>query len=215
MKLFVGGPYRRARGALLVLLLATAACGGQTKADEGKDAEGGGTAPAAAEGEGTTTTTRAAGKAGKKSSAAGGGATTTTTAASEAKAAGSDKQSSDPKVEEYKPRSMRTLQITAELTESCVKPGGSQTLTVRTEPDAGVAFDTEYSDYLTGTMPGHYGGNLAGYADADGTWSSTWVVAPNAPAGKATVLVLGALGKDALGETKAFFTVADALGKCA
>ena len=214
MNLVVGGPFRRGLlQALLVLVLTAAACGGQSKADEGKDAAKAG--EQAAEGEATTTTLPAGTSKKQSSSPANGGSTTTTTTAKgEAGSAASEKQA-DGKATEYKPRPMRTVEVTAELQESCVKPGGSQTVNVRTEPEAGVAYDTEYADYSTGSMPGHYGGNTAGYADGAGTWSSTWVVAPNAPAGKATVLVLVAKGTDGLGETKAVFTVADALGKCA
>jgi hypothetical protein len=211
VKLVVGGPSRRALGALLVLLAATAACGGESKADSGRAAEAEEPARAAAEGDATTPTT-AGGKAGKKSSGDRGGTTTTTTATGQSEAA-ADGTAPDPKAAQPKTET-RKIEVLAELKESCLKPGGSQTLTVRTLPSAGVAFDTEYSDYLTGMEAGHYGGNSAGYVGEDGTWTSTWVVAPNAPAGKATVLVLAAHSHDGMGETKAVFTVADALGKC-
>lgn len=213
MKLVVGGPSRRALGALLVLLLATAACGGESKADSGSATEADEPARAGAEGDATTPTT-AGGKAGKKSSGDRGGTTTTTTTTSgQSEAAAADGSAPDPKAAQPKTET-RKIEVLAELKESCLKPGGSQTLTVRTLPSAGVAFDTEYSDYLTGMEAGHYGGNSAGYVGEDGTWTSTWVVAPNAPAGKATVLVLAAHSHDGMGETKAVFTVADALGKC-
>jgi hypothetical protein len=108
----------------------------------------------------------------------------------------------------------KTLDITAELAESCVRPGGSQSITIRTEPYAGVGYDTMYSDYLTGMMEGHYGGNSAGFTDGDGIYKDTWVITPNAPAGEAIVLVLGSHDEGGMGETKATYKVADALGKC-
>lgn len=212
----LGGPSRhrigRLLGAVAVASLVTAGCGGASKADDNQatpaaSGEGAAAADTQAGGGSTTSTVPK-----PRSSSAGSKATTTTTKpGAPAAAKGTEGQAPPPEDDPYK----RTLAITAELTETCVRPGGTQTVKVRTLSYAGVAFDTEYSDYLTGMQPGHYGGNSGGFTDAEGTYSFTWVVAPNAPAGKATVLVLGSHDEGGIGETKAFFTVADALGKCA
>lgn len=211
MQLLVGGSSHfrsQVLGAVLLLAVATAGCGGQSKAQDGTaDEKPEQAASTGAEAQGSTASTVTP----KKSSGSSGGATPTTAAATAKSGAAAQKSDSTPTtVDPY----TRTLKIEAELQESCVRPGGSQTVTVRTLPYAGVAYDTQYSDYLTGMMEGHYGGNGAGFTDDDGTYTSTWVITPNAPAGNTTVLVLGSHQSGGIGETKVFFNVSDALGKC-
>ena len=213
MKLLVGGRFRIHRTLIALALVSAVAtgCSGSSKADDGaapkEPADAAAAASTGGKGGGSTTTTAKP----KKSSAskATSGSTTTT-----AKPGGSAAANEDGSTAEEEDPYKKTLAITAELAETCVRPGGSQTITIRTLPYAGVGYDTEYSDYLTGMMEGHYGGNAGGFTDDDGTWTGTWVVAPNAPAGKTTVKVLGSHHEGGIGEARAYFTVADALGKC-
>lgn len=83
--------------------------------------------------------------------------------------------------------------LKATLSARCVDGGESMTLTVETKPEAAIVYQAVYSDNLGGApkpLGGGYGGNDKGYADANGEWSSTWVVSPTAPAGKARVDVV-------------------------
>jgi hypothetical protein len=107
------------------------------------------------------------------------------------------------------------LQLTAELKEACVPPGGKQVIVIRTEPKAGVAYDAVYSDGKGGATAGHYGGNKGAQVDHTGTFTDTWVVAPNAPQGKVTVNVLGGLVGYKHAEAYVSFVVADMSGRCA
>ena len=218
MKLFIGGkrPVRLVLGTLAVSALVTSACGGQSKAEDNasdKPADAAASPPGEGGGGSPTSTPASSSKKGGSQAGSAGATSTTVPGGSSSGSSGSGpKAATNPSGGD---QPTRTLEMSAELAESCVRPGGTQTITVRTLPYSGVAFDTEYADYLTGMMPGHYGGNSAGFVDEDGTWTSTWVIAPNAPAGLTTVLVLGTHEQGGLGETKALFTVADALGKCA
>lgn len=212
MELLVGGRFRVRRTLIAMALVSAvgAGCSG-SKADDSAAPE----EPAAAAGEasdgadgGGSTTTTAPPKKGSASKQNSGNTTTT------AEPGGSVAANADGSAAEEEDPYKKTLAITAELAESCVRPGGTQTVTIRTLPYAGVGYDTEYSDYLTGMMEGHYGGNAGGFTDDDGTYTSTWAITPNAPAGKATVKVLGSHHDGGIGEARAYYTVADALGKC-
>jgi hypothetical protein len=106
--------------------------------------------------------------------------------------------------------------LTGTVNPSCVKPGTSATLTVRTLTQSAVAFDTHYSDGRTGGPPpfgSGLGGNASGLTDDNGNYSSSWVVAPNAPAGKAYVDVIAGHG-DKTKEIHVPFNVSNALGVC-
>lgn len=222
VKSLVGGsPFmRRVLAALAVGSLVLAGCGGGSRADEkaeGDDAvqsaddaaSKGAESGAEGGGEATSTTTKPA--AGGASNAT----TTTTAKAGSSGGSGSSKSSGDKgSTPTTRDPASRTMPMTLDLQEPCVRPGGSQVVVVQALPNAGIAFDTEYSDGKTGMMEGHYGGNNAGYADDEGRFASTFAVAPNAPAGNATVLVLGSHQDGGFGEAKATFQVADALGKC-
>lgn len=204
----VGGLVRAHRtiGGLLLVAVVVAGCG-DSKASGAKAKESSDTP------ETTSTTGGAEGDAKGSGKAKSQGSTTTTVTPGPTGAAKVDAASEQKKVEEdpY----TRTLPLSAELATACVKPGGSQTVIIRAAHGAGVAFDTTYSDGLTGMMEGHYGGNMAGYTDPEGTYTNTFVVAPTAPAGEAIVLVLGSHAEDGIGETTATFKVADkVLGSC-
>jgi hypothetical protein len=106
------------------------------------------------------------------------------------------------------------LAITAELAQSCVRAGGSQSITIHTAPMSSVGYDAVYSDGKTGMSPGYYGGNKSGNTDGTGTWSDTWVIAPNAPAGPVRVDVIGANASGASGNTTVSFAIAGPKGTC-
>lgn len=192
------------RVAVATMVLAVSACGGSKAEDaSGNPASGGG-----------VTSTTAAPDSGQSSKPSDGvskqpskSTTTTTlggtgTAPTQIPPTGGDKP-------------LPPLPMTAELKESCVRPGGKQTITIRTEPESGVGYDAIYSDGKGGAMEGHYGGNKGGQVDEDGTFTDTWVVAPNAPAGQVKVNVLGGKMGYEHAEAYAYFSVADLTGKCA
>lgn len=215
---FVTGSSRvRRRLGVLVLAVAvvTAGCGGESRAD---DAD----AKAASNEGGSATSTPAAGsgEGGKDVSSGGakgtkGAASPTTTAkpGSGATPTSAPSSKSSSKTTLMDPSS-RTLEISVEVMEPCIVPGTTQALIIRTVPDAGVAYDVEYADGLTGLMEGHYGGGYGGMTDDEGTFGHTFVVAPNAPPGKTTIKVLGSKVQEGFGETRGYFTVADATGTC-
>lgn len=81
----------------------------------------------------------------------------------------------------------------AQVEPSCVEPGASATLTVRTDPGAFVMYLARYADGRNGApepMGAGYGGNEGGRADEDGLYSHSWTVSPDAPAGSATVEII-------------------------
>lgn len=106
------------------------------------------------------------------------------------------------------------LPLRARLKESCVRPGGSQSITIRSKPDAAVGYDSVYADGKSGMMEGHYGGNMGGFTDKEGEWRDTWVVAAHAPSGPVQVNVLGGKVGYRHAEETLHFTVADVTGRC-
>jgi hypothetical protein len=79
-----------------------------------------------------------------------------------------------------------TLALT--LAKTCAHPGDTQTLTVRgAQPDARMIYDTTYSNGSS-EINGHYTtGFGAGFADASGSWTASWVIDLTVPSGPATV----------------------------
>lgn len=125
-------------------------------------------------------------------------------------AARGDGAPEEPDVEDLPP-----LETEVTLAEDCVRPGGTQTITVDTgESGSGVVYDTVYSDGKTGLAEDHYGGNNGGHTDDSGTWQDRWAVSPEAPAGEARVDVLTTSADGRTGAARDTFRVADALGRC-
>jgi hypothetical protein len=93
----------------------------------------------------------------------------------------------------------RDVPTEATVSPSCVRPGGRVTLTVVSEPAAGVAYQAVYADGAGGAASpwgAGYGGNDKGHTDGRGRYVASWVVATNAPPGHAHVdVVIGAHGK--------------------
>lgn len=102
--------------------------------------------------------------------------------------------------------------ISAELAHECVRPGGTQTITITTEPNAAVGYETRYAD----GSEGHdgRGGSAMGFADPSGRWSDTWTVAPTAPGGPVGVAVFAMGFTTDSGSTAVTFDVSDAAGTC-
>lgn len=85
------------------------------------------------------------------------------------------------------------INVTATLSPRCVEVGNVFHLTVKSKPDAGVAYQAIYSDNKSGAgapMGNGYGGNDAGYTDKKGIYLSEWTVAPHAPIGRGRVDVI-------------------------
>lgn len=97
------------------------------------------------------------------------------------------------------------LPLEATLQFACLKPGDRQTVDVRTARGAAIAYDSRYSDGKTGISEGFYGGNKGGHASEEGTWSDTWVIAPQAPPGDVQVtIVAGAMGHQHAEQVKTY-----------
>lgn len=100
--------------------------------------------------------------------------------------------------------------LPSSVDHTCVAPGGSQGLTVRTRPRRDVLFDTEYSDKSSRAVRSSYTEGFGrGTADASGVFRAAWHVPATAPAGRATVHY----AHDG-GISEVHFSVADAGGVC-
>lgn len=199
--------------AALVVLTVLGACGGDSKADTAAEEAAQATTDGVTADGTTTTAKRAAGdKAGSATKPSKKAQTADAKAAASTPTTTPDKEAVPGQSE--KDKYAGKLEMSAEVTEPCVRPGGLQTLTVRTKDNAGIAFDTVYADGLSGLKDGHYGGNDGGYTDDDGTYTATWTVAATAPKGPAAVNVLGSHYGTGIGETHTSFKVADPLGNC-
>jgi len=112
--------------------------------------------------------------------------------------------------------SSTSIPVTASVTPACAAVGNVVTVQVRTLPKAAVAYVAEYSDGKSGAAypwGAGYGGNAGGRAGTDGVYTSSWTLAPNAPAGQAKVDVI-VDGSQGQGDATAIFAVADHSGRC-
>jgi hypothetical protein len=110
-----------------------------------------------------------------------------------------------------------TVPVTSEVTPSCIKPGSRATMTVKTEPQAAIAYHAMYAGSRGGAAPpfgSGYGGNDKGFADGEGRYSSSWIVSPQAPPGPARLDVVVAAPGDRWGYDDPPFWVADSSGRC-
>ena len=112
---------------------------------------------------------------------------------------------------------MDEVDVAGVVEPACVRPGGTITLTVTTDPQASVAYNAFYSDGSGGGPPPYgagHGGNDGGLAGEQGRYADSWTVAATAPSGKASVEVIaGSNGK--FGKTSVPFEVGDAAtGQC-
>jgi hypothetical protein len=110
------------------------------------------------------------------------------------------------------------LKIAVDLTPACARNGDLVTITVKTEPQATVAFQAIYSDGKSGASPygAGYGGNTAGNADDQGTYINSWTLAKNPPPGPVRVDVYVFTKKPGHNNYGAgHFSVAKADGTCA
>lgn len=112
--------------------------------------------------------------------------------------------------------------VSAELAHDCVPPGGTQTITITSEPKTAVGYQTVYSDGTKGSGEKTfsdpdgkegYGGNNGGLTDESGRWKDTWTVSVEAPEGPVEVAVF-AMGREEMGGAVAKFEIADTLGSC-
>ena len=102
------------------------------------------------------------------------------------------------------------------ITPACVRPGGRATIVVQTLSKSAVAYDTYYSDGKTGGTPPFgdgLGGNASGLTDANGRYTSSWIVSPNAPPGAAYARVVVGHASDTI-ETRVPFAVSNPVGDC-
>lgn len=203
--------------ALAAFLVLTAACGGSGGNDEA---------------EGATTTTEA--RTGARDPS--GDATSTTSKGAEAEAPtndappttapsaggagsgggsndGSDNTGAAGSGGDEGPEEPPPIDVEAEFSDDCVRPGGTQTITIRTEPNTGVAYHAVYADGSNGFDEDYPGGNDTGETDSKGVWEDTWTVGPTAAEGEVKVDVV-ALGSAGRGYQQVTFAVADLTGNC-
>lgn len=199
---------RRLRTTLASLAVAAfliGACGGGD--DNGKGADN-------ASADGSTTTSLAPSQAGADTAdgapGAPGGATTTTGAPGSAPATGSTPGAPPDGGQAPKP----PLPMEVEVEKDCVKPGGTQTVTIRTEPESPAGYSVEYPDGKTAMDQGYYGGVDAGKTDGKGVYKATWTIAPNAPPGEAKVRAFATHPAYRFSERVATFELSTLTGKC-
>lgn len=204
-------------GIVVALSLASSACGGGSEAEESKTENAAQTGADGGSAGGTDGGTGDTGQGGGDGSAPSAGSTGSTgkSTPSTAASSGSGAKTSQSGGNDDDPEAgLFPLPATVQLRETCVPPGGKQTITIRTEPKSAAGYDSVYSDGKSGIMEGFYGGNNGGYADDKGVYTDTWVVGANAPAGKVTVRVMAGQQGFRHFEGETSFTVGDALGRC-
>lgn len=202
---------RTARRALAVVaLLTVGACGG------GSDDNGGAGNGQDATDDGSTTTSTFSvsgvnpGAAGQSGAPAPGGPGAAPPAGSSGSPGGSGDSGGSTT-----PTTKPPLDMTAELAEPCVRPGGRQTITIRAPKETPVGYGSEYSDGKTGMDPGFYGGANAGSTAQEGVYRDAWNIAANAPKGTVKVKAFGANPNYQLAERVVTYEVADPVtGKC-
>jgi hypothetical protein len=95
------------------------------------------------------------------------------------------------------PKATTTGGAVARLDQSCGRRGvDTQGVTVTTQPEGPVGFNTQYSDGSSNVDGVHHysGGYGGGFADGGGTYRNTWIVPDNAPLGMATIRMITADG---------------------
>lgn len=131
-------------------------------------------------------------------------------------AEGSEKDEKRPTLRRFDFPYKDTVEVASSVAPECVRHGDTIELSVTALPEAAIAYQAVYSDNKSGAgapFGEGYGGNDKGYADGSGHYTSTWVVAPHAPAGRARADVfVGFDGK--WGYASARFGVADENGNC-
>lgn len=205
-----GHTTRRAvwRWATTGLLTLAAACGGGSDKDASKT-----TSPTGAGGGATTSIPGAPGAPGAPSNEGSAGTPTSTTSTPGA-GTPSGGGTGEPGAAAGPTTTKPPLPLTASVADDCVRPGGAQTLTVQSNPETPIGFSSRYADGKTAMDAGFYGGTNAGKSDATGTYTSTWTIAPNAPAGEVKVTVYGNRPDYEMAEHVVTFRMSDATGRC-
>lgn len=107
------------------------------------------------------------------------------------------------------------LPLESSLAKSCVKAGGEQTITIKAPEGSGVGYDSYYADGKSGISEGFYGGNNVQQLRETDTWTDTWVIAANAPAGKVHVVVRGVnVDYAPRDQQDLYFDLVSAVGTC-
>lgn len=107
--------------------------------------------------------------------------------------------------------------VDATVSPACIRPGGTASLSVKTEPRAGVAWHAIYAGSRGGAQPpfgSGYGGNDKGFTDEQGRYSATWAVSAQAPPGPGRVDVVVGTAEDKWGYDDPPFWIADSSGNC-
>lgn len=95
------------------------------------------------------------------------------------------------------PKATTTGGAVARLDKTCGRRGvDTQGVTVTTQPEGPVGFNTEYADGSSNVDGVHHysGGYGGGFADSGGQYRTTWVIPDNAPLGMATIRMITADG---------------------
>ena len=108
-----------------------------------------------------------------------------------------------------------TIEIKVTLAESCLRPGGKQSITIDMGRKGVAAYQAIYSDGNNALDPDFYGGNAGDETDTEGRYADTWVVSPAAPPGRVLVNVIVTDGHGGEAEEFRTFHLAGPDGKCA
>lgn len=136
-----------------------------------------------------------------------GGSVPTTTGTAPSGGGGSNPQATN---EEQPP-----LPLEASLAKPCIRVGESQTITIKSLAKSAVGYDNYYPDGKSGIdREAHYGGNNGAVMPDSGTWSDSWVVKPNAPAGRVRVVYSGANVGYKAQQRELFYELVGPTGTC-
>ena len=191
--------------AVIGIVLTAGACGGAAGDSAKRQADGAAPGPDAG-GDGSGGPSSPSGAPGGDAAA---GATPGPGGAGDPGAAGSPSTTVAPG-DDPKPA---TIPLAVEFVTACVRPGTTQTIVLRSEPNTDVGYDATYSDGKTGWASDHHGGSNKGLTGPTGEFRDTFLVKLSAPPG---VVKVGAIAGNGRGyaHTSAEFTVADATGTC-
>ena len=96
------------------------------------------------------------------------------------------------------------VDVTLDVKEACVSPGGVQKLEIHTSPDATIVIDTMYTDGKDGRT--HGGAKKNGRSDGTGLFIYSFIVLKGTPPGPATIYVF-AQKDDKVGQKQGAFQV--------
>lgn len=138
-----------------------------------------------------STSTTAVGSAGGSTTTTVKGATTTAKGATTPTTAGGGSTTTAPggatTTTVKKATTTTTIPVTTRIHATCAHPTDSQGFDLNGPVDSTVGYDTTYSDGTNGMTTRYGSGVGTGKTDGTGSYKVSWTLAPNVPAGEATI----------------------------